>query len=218
MCLLYGFGEAQHVSVAQAVGVSGIEAVAQSVHELQFGSQLEERQVEVAAESHLSAYVVAFEADVVGALAAEIYHRVDTGYEVRTVVVEPRGCEYEVECGGDVHRLEILVLLSGLAFRVEVGHVAERYVAISEVKRWSHTELEISAYAVFAHHTHVESRVPAVLVGCDKSLYGCAVLVCNDLRTGVQQFEILQMSADDHSEVERAEVCVRSVLHRARLR
>lgn len=97
VCLAHGFGEAEHISVAKLVWVIGVEAVAKTINELQFGTELEERQVEVAAETYLRADVVAFQLYVIGALAAEVYHRVETCHEVRTMVVEPWRGENEVE-------------------------------------------------------------------------------------------------------------------------
>lgn len=110
------------------------------------------------------------------------------------------------------------MLLSRIAVLVEILHVAERYAAVAEVHRRRNAELEVCVYAVFAHYAHVESGVPAVLVGSDESLDSSSVFTGYDLRTGIQQFDVLHVRAYDHSEMERTQVGVGSVLHRARLR
>lgn len=215
---LHRFGVGQHVFVAQLIGMVCVKTVAQTIHELQFGSKLEERQVKIASDAYFGTDVVAFEFDVVGAFAAQVYHWIDAGHEVRTVVVESWRCEDEVEGRRDIDRLQILFLLPWFAVRVKILQIAERKVAVAEVHGGRHAELEVGVDAIFAHHAHVESGVPSVLVGSDKSLDSCAVLAGYDLRAGIEQFEILHMCSYDHSEMERAEVGVGPVLHRTRLR
>lgn len=107
------------------------------------------------------------------------------------------------------------MLLSRIAFFVQILHVAERYAAVAEVHRRRNAELEVCIYAVFAYYAHVESGVPAVLIGSDESLDRSSVFTCYDLRTCIQQFDVLHVRAYDHSEMERTQVGVGPVLHRA---
>ena len=84
-----------------------IESVAESVDELQFGAQLEERQVEVAAYAELQRERCALQLQRVGALARKVYHRRHTSHEVRAVIVESRRREYKVASHSNVRRLHV---------------------------------------------------------------------------------------------------------------
>ena len=79
-------------------------------------------------------------------------------------------------------------------------------------------ELEVGVETQFAKHTHGESRVPAVLVAGDERLVGRSVLGSDGLRADILQFDVLQVCAHEHSEVEWAQVGVGAVLHLAALR
>ena len=52
-CLLHGVGKLDEVLVAQLGSVVGVEVVAYAVHKLELGTQLEERQVEIASGTNL---------------------------------------------------------------------------------------------------------------------------------------------------------------------
>ena len=92
-------------------------------------------------------------------------------------------------------------------------------MANAEIHCWSHTELEVLVDAQLTQHTHHKAIVPAVLVGGDEARSLRAVLVLNGLRPNVLQFQILQMRTNEQSEVEGAQVGIRTVLYRpAKLR
>ena len=95
----------QHRLVANLAGSSGFKGSRQTVHELQFWTQLEERQIEVASYAKFSIEVGALQFDVVVVLATEVDHGVETSHEVGTVVVGARGCKDEVAGRRDVGRL-----------------------------------------------------------------------------------------------------------------
>lgn len=50
----------QHILVAHLLGVFGVKTVAETIHELQFGTQFEERKIEIASYAHFQEYVGAF--------------------------------------------------------------------------------------------------------------------------------------------------------------
>ena len=78
--------------------MAGVETVDKSIAELQFGAQLEIRQIEVAAQTKFEEHVVTLQLYVVVVLARKVYHGVYSGHEIRTRVVESGGTEQQIEC------------------------------------------------------------------------------------------------------------------------
>lgn len=201
-----------HARVGETLRVLGVEIVHESVAELKLGTELEEREIEVAAHAHLEEKVVTLKLDVVGVASGEVEHRVEAGHEIRTVVVEAGRTEDKLHCGRHVDGLQLLRLGDVLPVARLVGEVGEADVARSEIHSRSETEGEVRAKAQLAEHSNGESRVPAVLVNGDHLLNG-AVVGGHQLRTNVRELKILQVGAHHNSEVERAQVGVRAVLH-----
>ena len=77
--------------------MAGVETVDESIAELQFGAQLEIRQIEVAAQTKFEEHVVTLQLYVVVVLARKVYHGVYYGNEIRTRVVESGGTEQQIE-------------------------------------------------------------------------------------------------------------------------
>ena len=77
----------------------GIKIIAQTIHEFQFGAQLEKRQVEIASQTHLGKEIVTFELDVIRLFPAQIYHRCEASHEIGTMVAEPWSGKDDVEGG-----------------------------------------------------------------------------------------------------------------------
>ena len=100
------------------VGI-GVEGVAESVDKLKFGAQLEERQIEVAAQAHLHREIISLQPEIIAVLTRKIEHRNDASHEVRTVIVEAWSGEYQVARRGDIRRLHVLTRLLGLAIGVQ---------------------------------------------------------------------------------------------------
>lgn len=206
-----------HVLVAQAVGVLRVETIQQTVTEFEFGAKLEERQVDVTSKSYFKENVVTLQLYVVVIAAGKVNHGVKSGHDVRARVVQTRRAENQVERHADVDRLHVLRLHDGLSVLKLVRMVAECKVTVAEVHRRSHPEGEISAKPQLAEHANVEAHVPSVLVAGYKFLRLRAIFRGYHLRPDVVKLHVLKMRADDYSEVERPQVGVRAVLHRAAL-
>ena len=100
----------EHVLVTHLVGMFLVKAVAQTVHKLQFGAQLKERQIKITTYTHLQKHVRTFEFDIVIVFSREIDHRIDTRHKIGTVVVETRARRYKIERTTHIGRLEVLRL------------------------------------------------------------------------------------------------------------
>lgn len=98
----------------------GVKAVAQTVHKLQFGPQLEVRQIEIAPHANLQKGVCALELDNVIVLTRQVEHGIDASHHIRPVIVETRSGRYQVEGTRHIGRLQLLPLLCGLP--VGIGH------------------------------------------------------------------------------------------------
>ena len=131
--LVYGSCVYAHILVAQPVGVFRVEAVDEAVAELQLGAQLEEWQVDVAAESYFKHYVVAFQPYIVVVAAREVHHGVYSRHYVGPRVVKPRCGEQQVERHAYVYGLHVLRLYDGLSVLQTVGMVVQCQVAVAEI-------------------------------------------------------------------------------------
>ena len=87
------------------VGTILVDDVEESVAELYFGYEFEEREVEVATDARFEIDVKGFEFQVALFLDGEVEHGVDTCHDVGAIVVESLGCELGIEGQGYVCRL-----------------------------------------------------------------------------------------------------------------
>ena len=81
----------------------------------------------------------------------------------------------------------------------------------------SEVEGEVCAETQFTEHTYCESGVPLVLVGGDYLLHR-AVVCRYRLRSHAHELQILQVCSHHHTEVERSQIGIRSILHLCVLR
>lgn len=91
----------------------------------------------------------------------------------------------------------------------------EDNVACAEIHCRGNTQLEMLVQAELAEHTNIDARVPTALFRRDKRLSRGAVSVRNGLRTHIVQLYVLQMRTHNHTEMERAQVSIGTVLHDA---
>ena len=94
----------------------------------------------------------------------------------------------------------------------------EGEVTSAEVHGRGDAELEVGAQAELAQYTHGKAWVPSVLIHRHVACQLLSVLVGEGHLSCVQQFEVLQMCAHHHTEVEGAQVTVRAILYRSLLR
>jgi hypothetical protein len=212
--LIHGVGKDTRRWVLKTGGMAGIKTVGQAEHELQLGPQLEKRKVEVATQSRFKVDVVALELDDVVALAAKVDNRTKASHDIRAMVAATLRCENHVHGTRYVHRLEVL----GPACHA-VGHlgpgVMKANVAASEIQGWGKAERAIGVQSRLAKHAHLKSVVVTVLVGGDGIGLCGAIAERHGLRPHASKLEILGMSANKDAEMERAQVCIRTVLHSA---
>ena len=146
MSLAYRTGERPHRSIAQAGGMPRVEAVGQPEHELQLGTELEERQIEVAAHACLEEDIVALELQYVIVPPAEVDDGAEPRHDIRPVVARTlRGVD-DVSRAGDVDRLEVL-RAAAQAVRSLGLIVAEGDMPAAEIKSRSNAEREIIVQA-----------------------------------------------------------------------
>ena len=203
----------QHGLVLQFGRVVGVEHVAEAEHELQFRTEFEERQVEVAAHTYFKETFALLELNVVVRISREVQHGIHAEHHVGTVVVEALGREYQVAGRRDIHALHLLLLVYARTVFQLVGEVLEGEMARSEVHRGSDSEGKILVDARLAEYAHGESRVPVVLVAGNQFLCLTAVVGRDDLWSDIAELYVLEVRAHKHAEVERTQVGVRPVLH-----
>ena len=166
----FGFIDAERIGthrlVLQMIGVSGIEAVCEAIHELQFWPYFEERHVEVAAEACLEVHVIAFESDIAVVGAGEVDGRGETQYRIRPVVTHAWRSGDEVKRTGEVDRFQVLRAVEHRVGSLSV-HIVKLYMSRTKKDGRSHTELEVLGQPRFSEHTHLESVVPSALVTSD---------------------------------------------------
>ena len=88
----------------------------------------------------------------------------------------------------------------------------EGEMTVAKVEGWGYTKLEILTQTEFAQYTHVETSIPAVLVGRDEHLLLGSVLGSDGLRAYVDHFHILHVGSHEYTEMEWAQVGIRAVL------
>lgn len=203
-----------HVFVTQLVDMVLVQAVGQAIEELQFGSQLEEGEIEIASRSYLDEEVRPFEFEVIVLFVAEVNHGIDAGNHVGTMVIKPRPGKDEVHGGGEIGGLHVLFLLAYLALRVHIIIIMERDVARAKVHGGGNTQLEMGVEAQLAEHSHLESRIPAVLVGGDERFDSGAIVGNSRCGADVEELNILQVCPDKDAEMEFPQISIRAVLHR----
>jgi hypothetical protein len=71
----------------------------------------------------------------------------------------------------------------------------------------------VLADARLAQYANGETCVPVVLVASDEFSRFRAIIIFDDLGTYVIQFHVLQVGAYKHTEVERAQIGIRPILH-----
>lgn len=146
MSLAYRTGKGPHRSIAQAGGMPRVEAVGQAEHEFQFGTELEERKIEVAAYAGLKEDIVALELQYVIVPPAEVDDGVEPRHDIRAVVARTlRGVD-EIRRAGDVDRLEVLRAAAQTVGCLGII-VAESDMPAAEIKSRSHAEREIIVQA-----------------------------------------------------------------------
>lgn len=204
-----------HVDILDIVDMAAIVAVGQTVKELQLGSQLKKLQIEIATGTNLQVEVLFLQLKEVVTVIAEINHRVEPCHEIRSVIAIARTREDEVESCRHIDRLQVLILLRGIALTVTMREVTKGDMPVAEVDGRGYAELEILGQTGLTQHTHIESRVPAILVGRHYGLVGCSVVRRHRLRADIPHLNILKVSTNEDTEMERTQVGVGAVLHRA---
>lgn len=188
-------------SAVDEVAAVLLDDVEQSEAELDFGDELEERQVEVTPEAYFQVEVEGTEPQGFVLAGCEIDHRVDAGNEVGTEVVVAWSCELHINGHGDVGALERLRTVGSAALLVIDG------MFLSEVDCRQHTQREMIVQAKVAKHTHRETRAVVVNLGIPLlARLGVDVAV-------VLQLNVLHVEAKMEAIVETPLVDVGAVLH-----
>ena len=205
------------VDIGQGVDMRAVVDIGETVAELQFGHELEERQVEIATQSDLEHQVVALQLDVVLVFAREVDHRTETGNDVGTVVIEPLGRELQVYGHREIGVLHVLRGLYGTARLGGLEQVAEDEVLAAEMHRGRHTKGEVLMETQVGQHTNTETGVPHILIAEHIALFAVAVGHHDGLRPHVVELGVLHVQTYRHAKMQRAEVNIRLVLHFALL-
>lgn len=207
-------GKRPHRSIAQPGGMPFVETVGQAVHELQLGTQFEKRQVEVAPHTRLKIDIIALELQDVIVAPAEVDDGAQACHEIRAVVARALRRIDDVGRTRDIDTLEVLRAAAETVGCLRVI-VAESDVAAAEIERRSKTKREIVVQACLTKHTYVEAIVPLVLVRRDGVRLHGAIIKRDGLRSDIEQFHILHVRPHEDAEVERPQIRIRPVLHRA---
>ena len=208
MNLADGAGKGPHRSIAQPGGMTFVETVGQAEHELQLGTELEKRQVEVAPHTCLKIVIVS---------PTEVDDGAQSCHEIRPVVARTFRRIDDVCRTRDVDTLEVLRAAAKTVGRLRVI-VAVGDMTAAKIECRSKTEREIVVQACLNKHTYVEPIVPLVLVRRDGVRLHGAIIKRNGLRSDIEQFHILHVRPHEDAKVERPQISIRPVLHRAVLR
>ncbi len=200
------------IDIRQFVGMVLVKRVHQTVAELQFRDEFEERQVEVAADTYLEHRVVPFQLDEILRLAGQVHHWVDAANDIGAVIVETLGRELQVDGEGYIGVLHVLRSRDDASLGVSAVQVAERQVLGAKVHGRQQTDGEVLADTLVGQHTHAEARIPVVLVADDGLGGGSAVIKGDDLRANVLELNVLHVEAHADAKVHRAQVDVGLVL------
>jgi hypothetical protein len=144
---------------------------------------------------------------------AEVEHGVEPDHNVGAMIVETRCSENQIQSRREISRLQVLPLFDGLASGVGLKKILENEVSIAEIHGGSNAELKMPAQAKLAQYANDKAKVVSVLVGSDVGCHHRSVFPCKRLRSDVHEFHVLHMRPDDHAEVERSQVGVRSIFH-----
>ena len=211
-------GEDAAVDVSQFVGVVAVQRVGEAVAELQLRYELEEGEVEVAAQTDLDHRVVALQLKEVLILAREVDHGGNAGQYVGSVVVEALGRELQADGQGDIGVFHVLRLLDGMSGIVEVEHVAEGEALRTEMHGGGDAQGEMLGQAHVGHHADAEARVPRIGIAEHQLFSRFHPLAhLHQVRSHVLQFDILHVQTHGDAEVHRPQVDVRLMLRLARL-
>lgn len=217
MNLADGAGKGPHRSIAQPGGMTFVEAVGQAEHELQLGAELEKRQIEVAPHTCLKIDIIALELQDVIVSPAEVDDGAQSCHEVRPVVSRTLRRIDNVCRTGDIDTLQVLRAAAKAVGRLRII-VSESDMPAAKIECRGKTEREIIVQARLTEHTYVEAIVPLVLVRRDGVRLHGAIIKRNGLRSDIEQFHILHVRPHEDAEVERPQISIRPVLHRAVLR
>ena len=212
-----GIGVLAQVGVLQFAGMVLVEGIAKTVAELQLGDELEEGQIEIAAQSDFKEKVGALQLDILLILAREVDHRVDACHHVRTVVVPSLGTELDVEGKRDVGVLHVLRHLGGLAVGRQVGEVAEGEMLGAKMHGRREAHVQMVAQAQVGQHAYGETGIPTVGIAEDGLLLGGAVVEGDGLGTYITELDVLHVHAHQDTEVHGAQVDIGLMLDGTRL-
>ena len=194
-----------HQRPVDEVGAFLFQDVEESEGKLQFGYQLEERQIDVAAQAYLEEAVEGFSGDGTVLVVREVYGRRSTRYKVGTEVVVSRSCHLHGDGYGDIGRLQHLC---GVPARVLL---VKPDALLSEIHRRGGAQGKVVGQTQFAQYADGESGIVAVDVGIPlftRSRVDESV---------VFQFHVLHLEAEEESPVQASHIQIGSVLYLALL-
>lgn len=216
---VHGVGVNEHVGVLQLAGVLIVEHVAKAEHEFKFGTELEERKVDVAAQTQFKEAVHTFKLYVFFGVSGEVEHGREAGHYVGTVVVVAFCSEDKVERRRNVNAFQVLLLADEGAVGGRFAVIEKGEVARPEVHGRRYAQRKVFVETCFAEHANGEAGAPAVLVARNECCAAVgSIFVCDDLRPHVVEFNVLKMRAYKYAEVESTEIGVGTVLYFALLR
>jgi len=199
LSLVDGVCEDELIGVGEVVSLL-VDDVGEPIGELDFRDELEERPVEITAESRFQIAVEAVEQQVFLFFHGQVVHRIHTHHGIRTVVVEPLAGDFQVDRQGDIGGLHVL------DFRSVVEVVDELHVLRPEMHGRNDAQREVVVQAVFRQHAHAESRL---VVGC----VGIPVVAVLIHESVVHELDVLEMDTGEESVVELPLVNIRTVHH-----
>ena len=194
-----------HQRAVDEVATVLLDDIEQAEAKLQFGDELEERQVDVASHAHLKVEVEGLEPQGIVFAGREVHHRIDAGYEVRAEVVVARGGELQVDGYGDVGALEDLRTV-GTAFLLVIDSML-----LPEVNRGRKAKGQVIVQPKGSQHADREAGAVVVNLGIPLlARLGVDISV-------VLQLDVLHVESEQEAIVKLPLVDVRAVLHLALL-
>ena len=178
-----------------------LDDIQQAKAELEFGNELEVRQIDVAAHSDFEVDVEGLESQGIVLAGCEVHHRIDAGYEIGAKVVVARRSKLQVNGNRDVGALEDLSAVGSALLLVVDG------MLLSEMDGRRKAQGQVFVQAEVAQHAYGEARTVVVYL---------RIPLFTRLRVDVAivlELEVLHMKTKQEPIVKLPLVDVRAVLH-----
>ena len=161
----------------------------------------EDEEIHIFGNSHIDETAAAEGIPVIALLLhRKVDHGVYSRHNIRTVVVEPLGREFQIEGARHVGRFYLLTLA------VSRVQFAENHLLLAKMERRHKTQCQMVVYSKVGKHTDTESgiicrhiSIPLLTAGCNKAI------VC--------KFKVLIVKTEKESVMQTAKIYIRPILH-----